>query len=98
MPSTCSTPNGTCSGEVSPALWSMTWSMGMASSVERGGADHTGAAAPAPDPPELASYEFDLGFTGVVRRDQTANWRYRIWKQSWPRVTAPAPELDPTST
>ena len=29
-------------------------------------------------------YEYDLGFTGVVRKDQTSNWRYRIWKQSWP--------------
>lgn len=32
------------------------------------------------------TYEIDLGFTGVIRRDQTANWRYRIWKSSWPRL------------
>jgi len=29
-------------------------------------------------------YTYDLGFTGVVRADQTQNWRYRIWKQAWP--------------
>ena len=52
-------------------------------------------ASPAPMP---HSYDYDLGFTGVVRKDQTSNWRYHIWKQSWPRVTTPAPELIPTST
>ena len=31
-----------------------------------------------------AGYLYDLGFTGVVRADQTANWRRRIWKQAWP--------------
>ena len=31
-------------------------------------------------------YEYDLGFTGVIREDQTANWRRRIWKQAWPRL------------
>ena len=28
-------------------------------------------------------YEYDLGFTGVIRHDQTDNWRARIWKQAW---------------
>lgn len=32
-------------------------------------------------------YEYDLGFTGVVRADQTANWRLRIWKQAWPLLS-----------
>ena len=35
------------------------------------------------------TYEYDLGFTGVVRKDQTSNWRYHIWKQSWPQVGVP---------
>jgi len=30
------------------------------------------------------SYTYDLGFTGVVRKDQTDNWRYKIWKHAWP--------------
>lgn len=29
-------------------------------------------------------YAYDLGFTGVIRPDQTANWRYRIWRSAWP--------------
>lgn len=33
-------------------------------------------------------YRYDLGFTGVVRSDQTGNWRYHIWKRSWPRLRA----------
>lgn len=34
--------------------------------------------------PSRTVYAHDLGFTGVVRSEQTANWRYRIWKQAWP--------------
>jgi len=37
--------------------------------------------------PPHEAYAFDLGFTGVVRPDQTANWRYRIWKQAWPTLS-----------
>ena len=33
-------------------------------------------------------YELDLGFTGVIREDQTSQWRLRIWKRVWPKLTA----------
>jgi len=35
-------------------------------------------------PESWPQYEYDLGFTGVIRSDQTNNWRYRIWKSAWP--------------
>lgn len=34
-------------------------------------------------PPE---YEYDVGFTGTVRRDQTANWRDRVFRSGWPAL------------
>lgn len=40
------------------------------------------------DGPLEGAYECDLGFTGVVRGEQTANWRFRIWRESWPRLRA----------
>ncbi|KAL1523525.1 hypothetical protein AB1Y20_018462 [Prymnesium parvum] len=43
---------------------------------------------PASEPIGNDVYDFDLGFTGVVRKEQTDNWRYRIWKQSWPKLQA----------
>lgn len=33
-------------------------------------------------------YEHDIGFTGVIRGAQTANWRFRIWREAWPRLAA----------
>ena len=33
-------------------------------------------------------YELDLGFTGVIREDQTSQWRLRIWNRAWPRLAA----------
>ena len=48
-----------------------------------------GAPVPAEAPPKSSSqYEYDVGFTGVIRADQTANWRYRIWREAWPRLRA----------
>lgn len=32
--------------------------------------------------------DFDLGFSGTVRGDQTADWRSRIWHHSWRRLHA----------
>lgn len=34
------------------------------------------------------TFAYDLGFTGVVRSDQTDNWRYRIWRHAWPQLAA----------
>jgi hypothetical protein len=34
------------------------------------------------------TYEYDLGFTGVIRHEQTNNWRYQIWRHTWPRLRA----------
>ena len=42
------------------------------------------APPPAPPPP----YDFDLGFTGVIRGDQTNNWRAKIWGHSWAKLRA----------
>ena len=33
-------------------------------------------------------YELDLGFTGVIREDQTSQWRLRIWRSVWPKLAA----------
>ena len=33
-------------------------------------------------------YELDLGFTGVIREDQTSQWRLRIWRHVWPSLAA----------
>ena len=33
-------------------------------------------------------YELDLGFTGVIREDQTSQWRLRIYKRVWPSLAA----------
>lgn len=32
-------------------------------------------------------YEYDIGFTGVLRKDQTDNWRSRIFRESWPKLS-----------
>ena len=34
------------------------------------------------------NYLYDLGFTGVIRHEQTENWRYRIWRYAWPKLQA----------
>jgi hypothetical protein len=39
-------------------------------------------------PPTATAYSYDMGFTGVIRADQTENWRSRIWKQAWPVLAA----------
>ena len=31
---------------------------------------------------EWPAYQFELGFTGVIRSIQTENWRYKVWKQA----------------
>lgn len=49
----------------------------------------SGSATPASDAARHEAshtYSYDLGFTGVVRTDQTANWRYRIWRHAWPAL------------
>jgi hypothetical protein len=38
-------------------------------------------------PNKSHEYVYDLGFTGVVRRDQTNNWRYQIWRNAWPLLS-----------
>ena len=42
------------------------------------------SSADVADGSENHRYQYDLGFTGVVRAEQTANWRYRIWRHAWP--------------
>jgi len=53
------------------------------------GVDPERFAPPAAPPPAEAAppeYEYDVGFTGTVRRDQTANWRDRIFRFGWPAL------------
>jgi len=45
-------------------------------------------APPAASPTASRGYLYDIGFTGVLRRDQTANWRSEIMRHSWPRLKA----------
>ena len=83
QPSTSAGPSSSTSSGRTPGL-----TPGTTTAVVDASTSGYGTAIGSVPSSTARSYSYDLGFTGVVRADQTANWRFRIWKQAWPALSA----------